>query len=81
MANPPLAKPAPGNVPMANEELEFANDPAGAIETGGASTGWRVLLTIAALIAAGVLWADRAEVEQVTTGQGKVIPSSQVQTT
>lgn len=65
---------------MANEDLEFANDPAGAIEAGGASTGWRVLLTIAALIAAGIFWADRAEVEQVTTGQGKVIPSSQVQT-
>ena len=65
---------------MANEDLEFANDPAGAIEAGGASTGWRVLLTIAALIAVGIFWADRAEVEQVTTGQGKVIPSSQVQT-
>ena len=65
---------------MPTEDLEFANDPAGAIEAGGASTGWRVLLTIAALIAVGIFWADRAEVEQVTTGQGKVIPSSQVQT-
>ena len=56
---------------MPTEDLEFANDPAGAIEAGGASTGWRVLLTIAALIAVGIFWADRAEVEQVTTGQGK----------
>ncbi|MEP0944201.1 MAG: HlyD family type I secretion periplasmic adaptor subunit [Rhizobiaceae bacterium] len=64
---------------MANEDLEFANDPAGAIASGGVSTGWRVLLTISALLAVAILWADRAEVEQVTTGQGKVIPSSQVQ--
>jgi len=65
---------------MANEELEFANDPLGAVASSGTSPAWRVVLTIGCAVAAAIFWADWAEVEQVTTGQGKVIPSSQIQT-
>ncbi|MEL6735477.1 MAG: hypothetical protein AAFO98_06305, partial [Pseudomonadota bacterium] len=64
---------------MAREDLEFANDPAGAVESVGTGTGWRVLLVIGTLLACAIGWAAWAEVEQVTSGQGKVIPSSQVQ--
>ncbi|MEM1038711.1 MAG: HlyD family type I secretion periplasmic adaptor subunit [Pseudomonadota bacterium] len=64
---------------MAREDLEFANDPAGAVDSSGTGTGWRVLLVIGTLLACAIGWAAWAEVEQVTSGQGKVIPSSQVQ--
>lgn len=64
---------------MANEELEFANDPLGAVASTGTSPAWRVVLTIGCAVGAAIMWADWAEVEQVTSGQGKVIPSSQIQ--
>lgn len=64
---------------MASHELEFANDPAGAVDKSGSSSGWRVILVLGSLIFAAIAWANFAEVEQVTTGQGKVIPSSQNQ--
>ena len=65
---------------MASEELEFANDPAGAVIATTSTPAWRVLLAIGCLIFVAIYWANSAEVEQVTTGQGKVIPSSQIQT-
>lgn len=65
---------------MASEELEFANDPAGAVDSVGTGTGWRVLIIIGVLLASAFAWAAWAEVEQVTSGQGKVIPSRQLQT-
>ncbi len=65
---------------MASEELEFANDPAGAIQSSGSGTGWRVLILIGLTIFSAIAWAGWANVEQVTSGQGRVIPSSQVQT-
>ena len=37
------------------------------------------MLAIGAILAGGVLWAAQAHVEQITTGEGRVIPSSQVQ--
>ncbi|MEP1208255.1 MAG: HlyD family type I secretion periplasmic adaptor subunit [Rhizobiaceae bacterium] len=64
---------------MANEELEFANDPAGAVIATTSTPAWRVLLAIGCLIFVAIYWASEAEVEQVTTGQGKVIPSRQIQ--
>ena len=64
---------------MANEELEFANDPAGAVTADSSTPAWRVLLAIGCLLLVAVIWADKAKVEQVTSGQGKVIPSSQIQ--
>ena len=65
---------------MANDELQFANDPAGAVIATTSTPAWRVLLAIGCLMFVAVYWAHKAEIEQVTTGQGKVIPSSQIQT-
>ena len=50
--------------------------------------GWRpdrrkslrqLTLTVCALLAAALLWAGLAEVDQIVRGEGKVIPSSQLQ--
>ena len=38
-----------------------------------------IVVTIVGLFASGVVWASRAELDQVTAGMGRVIPSSQVQ--
>ncbi|NKB51243.1 MAG: HlyD family type I secretion periplasmic adaptor subunit [Rhizobiaceae bacterium] len=64
---------------MASRELNFANDPAGAVDQTGSSSTWRIIIALGGLIFSAIIWANYAEVEQVTTGQGKVIPSSQIQ--
>ena len=38
-----------------------------------------LLLLIAAMLGSGALWAHQAELDEVTTGMGSVIPSSEVQ--
>ena len=64
---------------MATDELEFANDPHGAVHRGSRSSTWAILIVIGAAFAAAVAWAAQAHVQQVTSGEGRVIPSSQVQ--
>ncbi len=64
---------------MADVDLNFANDPRAAIETSVTPGAWRILLVIAIVFALGVLWASVAHVDQMATGAGRVIPSSQVQ--
>ena len=64
---------------MDKEDLRFANDAHGAIEQNGSSIAWFTVIIIGAMIASAVIWAAIAEVEQTTSGQGKIIPSSQVQ--
>lgn len=58
---------------------EFANDiAAGATAARGASY-WPLLLALLAGIIAFVVWAWQAEIEEITSGQGRVIPSGSVQ--
>ncbi len=64
---------------MNKEELEFANDPHGAIEQSSSSVAWAMVIVVGLLLAAAVLWASFAEIEQITSGEGEVIPSRQVQ--
>jgi len=64
---------------MDDEDLKFANDAHGAIESTGSTTAWITLLVIALLMLSAIIWAGLAEIEQTTSGQGKIIPSSQVQ--
>lgn len=47
----------------------------------GASTKWAVgmILTIALFFVVFLLWADNASLEEVTRGDGRIIPSSQTQ--
>src|SRR5688572_18468728 len=64
---------------MADVDLNFANDPRAVIESSVTPGAWRILLVIAAVFALGVLWASVAQVDQMATGAGRIIPSSQVQ--
>jgi len=64
---------------MADDELNFANDAMGAVDYSARSSAWLILLLVGSIIAAGVGWASWAVVQQVTTGEGKIIPSSHVQ--
>jgi adhesin transport system membrane fusion protein len=64
---------------MADVDLNFANDPRAAIESSVTPGAWRILMVIAVVFALGVLWASVAQVDQMATGAGRVIPSSQVQ--
>ena len=64
---------------MADVDLNFANDPRAVIESSVTPGAWRILMVIAGVFALGVLWASLAHVDQMATGAGRVIPSSQVQ--
>jgi len=64
---------------MADVDLNFANDPRAVIESSVTPGAWKILFVIAAVFALGVLWASVAHVDQMATGAGRVIPSSQVQ--
>jgi adhesin transport system membrane fusion protein len=64
---------------MDDDDLKFANDAQGAIESNSSTTAWITLLVIAAMMISAIVWAGIAEIEQTTSGQGKIIPSSQVQ--
>ena len=64
---------------MADADLNFANDPRAAVESSVTPGAWRILIAIAALLAGLVVWASLAHVDQMASGIGRVIPSSQVQ--
>ena len=64
---------------MDEVDLKFANDAQGAIESSSSTTAWITVLTIALMLISAVIWAGLAEIEQTTSGQGKIIPTSQVQ--
>jgi len=54
-------------------------DPADADSKGFWIFGHLLLISVAAILVTFVVWADNAVLDIVTRGQGKVIPSSQVQ--
>lgn len=60
-------------------EEEFVNNVSGADDAGRGRSQWPLLLLMAALIGAFVVWASVFEIEEVTRGQGRVIPSTQLQ--
>lgn len=60
-------------------EEEFANSVStDAVATSGPSF-WPLILALLATIAAFIGWAWQAEIEEMTSGQGRVIPSGNVQ--
>jgi len=61
------------------DEFEFANDIRTALEERSPRTAWMLILAIVLAAAAGIAWANWAIVEEVTTGSGRVIPSTQLQ--
>jgi adhesin transport system membrane fusion protein len=64
---------------MADADLDFANDPRAVVESAVAPGAWRILIVIATLFVVLVLWASVARVDQMASGIGRIIPSSQVQ--
>ena len=64
---------------MATADRDYWADPADADRKGFWIFGHLLLVTIAVILVAFIVWADNAVLDIVTRGQGKVIPSSQVQ--
>lgn len=61
------------------EDFDFASDAAAAVLERSPKGGRVILYTIFLFIIVAIVWASMAEVDEVERGQGKVIPSSQIQ--
>lgn len=61
------------------QDAEFINDISGAELVDRSGTPWRLLFVVLAGVGAFMAWAFFYEIEEVTRGLGRVIPSSQVQ--
>ena len=64
---------------MDNEDLRFANEVRAAIEDDSPIADWRLVQSLLLILFITLAWAAFAELEEVTTGEGKVIPSRQIQ--
>ena len=78
-AAPQEAKPAGLFNRLPEDDVDFTTDIRSAIlvqtPSGGRSIVWMTLI----LLAAALVWAYFAEIEEITRGEGKVIPSRQIQ--
>ncbi|MDD9174476.1 HlyD family type I secretion periplasmic adaptor subunit [Aliivibrio sp. S2TY2] len=61
------------------EELEFVDDKTAALLLNTPTNAKVILWIIVVFFCIAVAWASWAEIDKVTVGQGKVIPSSQLQ--
>ena len=61
------------------EDLDFAPEVEAALRRGPRPATRLFLFIIAAVFAGFIFWADRAVLDEVTRGEGRVIPSSQLQ--
>ncbi len=69
-----------GHTAMASTvDEEFTNDIRAALDQSGTTNLTPILAVVGGLFAAFLLWASLAEVEEVTSGLGRIIPSSQMQ--
>ncbi len=64
---------------MAQDDLRFMSSLRGAVSRRPGVGAHLLLFAILAFVVWAVLWAGWAEIDQVTSGQGRVIPSRQVQ--
>ena len=62
---------------MSRVDEAFANDVRAALDQTSRKGVWFLLLAVLLLMATLGVWAYFAELEEVTTGEGRVIPSSQ----
>jgi len=60
-------------------DRDYWVDPADADRKGFWIFGHLLMITVGVIIVTFFVWADNAVLDIVTRGQGKVIPSSQVQ--
>lgn len=61
------------------EEFEFANDVRLALAQRAPKGAWMLMMGILLILTVGFFWAKWAVIEEVTKGNGRVIPSSQLQ--
>lgn len=61
------------------QDFDYASEVQKALHQGPRMSSHIFLVTIVVMFAAGLFWADRAMVDEVTRGDGRVIPSSQMQ--
>ncbi len=64
---------------ITSQDLEMVDDVYGAMLTDAPTSHRLIIWVLAALIVCFLLWAGFSKLDQVTTGTGKVIPSSQIQ--
>jgi adhesin transport system membrane fusion protein len=62
-----------------HRDSEFSADLRTAARRGPRTSANILLFVVAGFFAAAILWASRATVDEVTTGQGRIIPSGEVQ--
>jgi adhesin transport system membrane fusion protein len=61
------------------DHLDFANDVQAAIHERSPRSAWLQLFTIALFLSFALLWAHWAVLDEVTTGEGRVVPTSRLQ--
>lgn len=64
---------------MKRQDLDFASDYDAALRRGAPWAAVVSVIACTALLVAAILWANWARIEEVTRGEGKVIPSSKTQ--
>jgi len=61
------------------DDLDFMPDAIAAAKRGGARGAYVLSLLVVLFVVGFAVWAERAELEEVTRGEGRVIPSGRVQ--
>ncbi|HCG6646404.1 TPA: HlyD family type I secretion periplasmic adaptor subunit [Vibrio parahaemolyticus] len=64
---------------LSNDELDFVDDKTAALLLSTPNSARLMLWVMVLFFVAAIGWASWAQIDQVTVGQGKVIPSSQIQ--
>ncbi|MCX8806196.1 HlyD family type I secretion periplasmic adaptor subunit [Vibrio parahaemolyticus] len=64
---------------LSNDELDFVDDKTAALLLNTPNSARLMLWVMVLFFVAVIGWASWAQIDQVTVGQGKVIPSSQIQ--
>ncbi len=64
---------------LSNTELEYVDDKTAALLLNTPSSARLMLWVIVLFFGLAIAWASWAELDKVTVGQGKVVPSSQIQ--
>jgi adhesin transport system membrane fusion protein len=64
---------------MRQSDFAFANDVRAAVELRTPRTSRMLLMSSIAMLAAGLVWANFAVLDEVKRGNGKVVPSRQIQ--
>ncbi|MGL4192060.1 MAG: HlyD family type I secretion periplasmic adaptor subunit [Vibrio sp.] len=64
---------------LSDEELDYVDDKTAALLLNTPRSAQIMLWVMVAFFVLALLWSAWAEIDQVTVGQGKVVPSSQIQ--